>query len=362
MKNHKLAGSICALLLTALGVSTAAAQTATASILVTRPIYRFDGAHGSQLYRVDPSGQNLTTLVPVTYGVDFENPSWSPGGSSVVFEAVARETNGTYSGSQLYVVNRQGGSPRQLTTGDGQHSHPLWGPNGVIAFVTTKGHGQCLATVRGDGTDQHIVFCPPGEQGESWSIWVTLSRWTASGNGILLVASAPEGGLEPEKSYSDAWRVNVSTGAAVKLTAQVFDDNEGDLVIAPDGKHGVFGGGQMYAIDFTTNTLTPLSTYGTSLVYSPDGSKIAFLHYEPSIETSRIYIMRADGSNIHLAPAQTTNPDVYNPSISDWSADGSRLLFNQVGNNQWVRMIDLRNKTARNVTNGVAAERAWFHP
>jgi len=25
-------------------------------------------------------------------------------------------------------------------------------------------------------------------------------------------------------------------------------------------------------------------------------------------------------------------------------------------------MIDLRNKTARNVTNGVAAERAWFHP
>lgn len=362
MKNNKLAGSICALLLTALGATTAAAQTSTASILVTRPIYRFDGAHGSQLYRVQPSGQGLTTLVPVTYGVDIYDPSWSPGGSSVVFQAVARETNDAYSGAHLYVVNRQGGSPRQLTTGDGLQSHPSWGPKGVIAFVTSKGHGQCLATVRGDGTDQHIVFCPVGVPGESWSIRVTLSRWTASGNGILLVADAPEGGLEPEKSYSEVYRVNVSTGAAVKLTSQVFDESSNDLTIAPDGKHGVYSGGPMQAIDLTTNTLTPLSTDGLDPIYSPDGAKIAFLRYESDIKTWRIYIMRADGSNVHRAPAQTTNPDVYNNSISDWSADGTRLLFNQAGNNQWVRLIDLRNKTSRNVTNGVADERAWFHP
>ena len=355
MKNHKLAGSICALLLAAFGASTAAAQTSTASILVTRPIYRFDGAHGSQLYRVQPSGQDLTTLVPVTYGVDILNPSWSTGGSSVVFEA-------GYIGWQLYVVNRQGGAPRQLTTGDGEHSHPLWGPNGIIAFVTRKGHGQCLATVRGDGTDQHIVFCPVGVPGESWNIGVKVLRWTASGNGVLLAAQADEGGLEPEKWYSEIYRVNVSTGAAVKLTSQVFDGGERDLAITPDGKHGVYSGGPMQAIDLTTNTLTPLATDGLHQVYSPDGAKIAFLRYEADIKTWRIYIMRADGTNVHRAPAQTTNPDVYNNSISDWSPDGTRLLFNQIGNNQWVRMIDLRNKTSRNVTNGVASERAWFHP
>ena len=362
MKNHKLAGSICALLLTALGASTAAAQTSTASILVTRPIYRFDGAHGSQLYRVQPSGQGLTTLVPVTYGVDIANPSWSPGGSSVVFEMGARETNDRYSGAHLYVVNRQGGSPRQLTTGDGLQVSPWWGPKGVIAFVTQKGHGQCLATVRGDGTGQHIVFCPVGVPGESWSIWVHVLRWTASGNGVLLEAEANEGGLEPEKWYSEIYRVNVSTGAAVKLTSHVFDGGERDLAISPDRVHGVYSGAPMQAIDLTTDTLTPLPTDGLHQVYSPDGAKIAFLKYESDIQTWRIYIMRADGSNVHRAPAQTTRSDVYNDSISDWSADGSRLLFNQVGNNQWVRMIDLRNKTSRNVTNGVADERAWFHP
>ncbi|MGN2248127.1 hypothetical protein ACFWZ3_15710 [Frateuria sp. GZRR35] len=363
MKNHKLAGSICALLLTALGASTAVAQTSTASILVTRTIFRFDFTYGSQLYRVSPSGQDLTTLVPVNYGYDILASSWSPGGGSVVYELGRQGSNrGIYAETQLYVVDRQGGAARQITSDDSEHSDPLWGPNGLIAYVTTSGHGQCLATVRADGTNRHIVFCPHGESGESWSIAVKLSQWTASGNGILLVASAPEGGLEPEKNYTDAYRVNVSTGSAVKLTAQVFDDSEGDLVISPDRKHGVFAGGQMYLIDFNTNLLTPLSITGRDPVYSPDGSKIAFLHSDTLGGNVRIYIMRADGSNVHLAPAQTTNPDVYMPSISGWSSDGTRLLFNQVGNNQWVRRIDLRNKTSRNVTNGVAGKHAWFHP
>ena len=361
MKNHKLAGSICALLLTALGASTAAAQTSTASILVTRPIYRFDGAHGSQLYRVQPSGQNLTTLVPVTYGVDIQNPGWSPGGSSVVFEAFAREANDSYSGWQLYAVNRQGGSPRQLTTGNGEHSHPLWGPNGIIAFV----NGACLGAVRADGTQQHIVFCPPHESGQRTSYPLHLFQWTASGNGVLIEASGDEGGLEPELLFSTVYRVNVSTGFATKLAAQVFESGGGDLTIAPDGQHGVYGGSPMLALDFASNSVTPLPAGGANPTYSPDGSKIAFLHSnDPSNpdEHLRIYIMRADGSNVHPAPAQTTNPDVYIPSISTWSADGTRLLFNQVGNNQWVRMIDLRTKTSRNVTNGVAGQHAWFHP
>ena len=71
MKTNKLAGSICALLLTALGASSAFAQSSTASILFTRTLYRaVDGTHGSQLYRIKPSGSDLALLMPVTYGTD----------------------------------------------------------------------------------------------------------------------------------------------------------------------------------------------------------------------------------------------------------------------------------------------------
>ncbi|MGN2244269.1 TolB family protein [Frateuria sp. GZRR33] len=117
----------------------------------------------------------------------------------------------------------------------------------------------------------------------------------------------------------------------------------------------------MYTLDFVSNTRTPLSTFGGDPMYSPDGSKIAFLRGDTLGSNARVYLMRADGSNVHPAPAQT-NPDVSITAISDWSFDGTRLLFDQVGNNQWVRMIDLRDRTARNVTNGVADKHAWFHP
>ena len=363
MKNHKLAGSICALLLTVLGTSSAVAQTSTASILFARTVYRFDGQHGTQLYRVKPSGANVVTLAPVTYGYDILSRSWSPSGGSVVYELAKQLFQGLYSESQLYVVDRQGGSRRQITTGAGDmHQQALWGPNGTIAFVT----GNCLGTVHADGTQQHIVFCPPLEPGEGGRrTQLSLSQWTASGKSVLIVFGGDEGGLEPSMWYSSVYRVNVSTGAAVKLAAQVFDNSpERDLTIAPDGTHGVYSGNTvkpMEAIDFASNSLTPLPN-GWDPVYSQDGSKIAFLFSsEPEQAHQRVYIMRSDGSHVHLAPAQT-NPDVTITSISGWSPDGTRLLMNQEGNNQWVRMIDLRDKTARNVTNGVANRYAWFHP
>jgi len=357
MKNHKLAGSLCALLLTALGASSATAQTAGASILFTQTITRaIDGTHGTALYRVKPSGSNVALLAPVDYGFDVLGSSWSPSGASVVYELAKQgPQRNQYTESQLYVVDRQGGSPRQITTGAGMYEQPLWGPSGgIIAFSFQ----QCLGTVRADGTQQHIVFCPPHPSGTRGSIEVRLGGWTPSGNGILIEAAGDEGGLEPTMWYSSVYRVNVSTGAAVKLASQVFDNSYGrDLAISPDRKHGVYDGNPMLALDFASNTLTPLSTDGQDPVYSPDGAKIAFV----SGPDARIYVMRSDGSNIHRAPAQT-NPDVAILSIADWSYDGSRLLFNQVGNKRWVRMIDLRNKSARNVTEGVAYKHAWFHP
>ncbi|UGB44275.1 hypothetical protein LQ772_09675 [Frateuria edaphi] len=358
MKTNKLAGSICALLLTALGASSAVAQTSTASILFTRTMFRFDSAHGSELYRVQPSGQNVVTLAPVTYGFDIHGADWSPGGASVVYEKVQQASGDSAYNSQLYVVNRQGGSLHQVTTGDGRHSQPSWGPNGVIAFV----QGGCLATVRPDGTQQHVVFCPPHESGQHGGIVLTLFHWTPSGNGVLIEAAGDEGGLEPEIWYSTVYRVNVTTGSAVKLTSQVFNNShERYLAIAPDNQHGVYTGNPMEAVDFASNTRTTIQSQGMDPVYSPDGSKVAFRDTLTDYPHARIKIMRADGSNIHLAPTQV-NPDVTITSISDWSWDGTRLLVDQVGNNQWVRMIDLRNKTARNVTNGVADKHAWFHP
>lgn len=361
MKNHKLAGSICTLLLTALGATSAAAQTSSpVSILFNRTLYRaIDGTHGSALYRVKPSGLNMALLVPVTYGVDLHGDGWSPSGAAALYE--------TNQPSQLYVVDRQGANARPITTGSGVHTLASWGPSGLIAYVTSDNgpYVQCLGTVRADGTNQHIVFCPPREAGMARSIYLAKPRWSANGATVLVEAHADEGGLEPDDWYSNVYRVNVSTGAAVKVAGQVFigvGDGPLELAIAPDGKHGVYSGNPMYAVDFTTNTRRALSTYGSDLRYSPDGSRIAFLK-APFVAPyySNVYVMNADGSHVHKALAET-NPNVTYVSIADWSFDSTRLLVNQVGDDRWLQIIDLRSHTAANVTKGTADRDAWFHP
>lgn len=361
MKTNKLAGSICALLLTALGASSAAAQTSTASILFTRTITRaIDGAHGTQLYRVKPSGENVAVLVPVTYGADIYGASWSPGGSSVVYEAEAVQQGNPYYGSQLYVVNRQGSSPRKLTTGDRPHTAPLWGPNGIVAFVS----GGCLGTVHGDGTQEHIVFCPPKASGQRTMYPLSLFRWTPSGNGVLIEAAGDDGGLEPSIWFSTIYRVNVSTGSAVKLAAHMFENSyERKIDVAPDGQHAVYDGNPMQILDFATNTLTPLPSTGNDPLYSPDGRKIAFLRTETNHSPywTNVYVVHPDGSHLRVLTNASPNVLTYT-AIADWSSDSTRLLVDQVGNDRWLQIIDLRNNTLRNVANGIAGKHAWFHP
>ena len=360
MKTNKLAGSICALLLTALGATTAAAQTSTASILFTRTLYRaVDGTQGDQLYRVKPSGTNVALLAPVTYDYDILNSSWSPSGASAVYELARRGLQGTHDVSQLYVVNRQGGSPLQITTGTGTHTQPVWGPHGIIAYATTS----CLGTVRADGTQQHIVFCPPKEAGEERSYPLSLFRWTPSGKSVLIEATGDEGGLEPSMWFSTVYRVNVSTGAAVKLSAHVFQGEFLTLDIAPDNQHGVYGGNPMRVLDFASGTVTTLPTNGFDPLYSPDGRKIAFLMTQPNHSPyyTNVYVIHPDGS--HLRQLTNAVPDVLDyRAVADWSADSTRLLVNQVGDDRWLQIIDLRDNSLRNVTKGTADKHAWFHP
>ena len=365
MKTRQLTASICALLLSALSASSVVAQTSTASILFIRGVTQPGGDdYGIRLGRVQPSGEGVAWLTPLIYGVLFHGGGWSPAGSAVVYE---RSGEGA---SQLYVVNRQGGNMRQITTGPNSNTAASWGPNGIIAFINRDNEideitsRDCLGTVRPDGTQQHIVFCPPRPPGAENSRYVVLSQpqWSADGKCVYVVAGSSEGSLEPRMWFSDAYRVNVATGTAVRLTRQVFTGAlfvRYPLAISPDGTRGVYGGNPMHTIDFATNTLRPLSTSGDDPVFSKDGRKVAF-DRENSNGRRRVYVMNADGSHIRRALANPEPGSEYVPV--DWSFDSTRVLVNQFLGSEGVQIIDLRTHTARPVINDTVEDGAWFHP
>lgn len=359
--------SFLAFLVTA-GVAPVGAQSlpayTTASILFSRTNWRaIDSSHDAVLYRVKPAGGTVVPLTPVTYHVDYVGGRWSPGGGSIVYERAPQSGS---TPSQLFVVDRQGAAPRQITTGPS--TQPSWGPGATIAFVTAANGNVCLGAVRADGTHQRIAFCPPPQSGlRNYAVEMSTPQWTPNGKGVYVDVGAYEADLDP-RWVSRVYRVNLVTGTVTKMTEQYFGDLEsgGDaqtLAIAPDGKHGVYAdylGGPLQLIDFSTGTLKTLPIIGSSPVYSKDGSQIAFnqrMTTDPRY--NRVFVMNADGSNPHAVIASPDPEAEY--SVADWSPDDTRLLVNKVGNDRLLQIVTLATGATTTVTKGTADKGAWFH-
>ncbi|MEN3342083.1 MAG: hypothetical protein V7644_1487 [Actinomycetota bacterium] len=96
---------------------------------------------------------------------DFEDdsPAWSPDGGTVVFAGLRSERWDTELISRLYAVDADGGEPRQLTGDEASYERPSFSPDGArIAyhFVPEDGtyphHGQ-IGVMAADGSDAKLL-------------------------------------------------------------------------------------------------------------------------------------------------------------------------------------------------------------
>jgi Tol biopolymer transport system component len=345
--------SFIAFLTVALMAPAGAAQAAsTASILFSRTHAAPDGSSYTSLYRVKPSGQNIVPLTSAQSGINYQPGDWSPSGSAVVYERLRDDSPGR---SQLFVVDRQGGSPHRITTGSYRHQQPSWGPGGIIAYVSDRGnHNLCLSTVHADGQGQRDLFCPDIFDRPTEPMTLSTPRWTPSGNSVVFEAAAYEDDLDGDW-VSHVYRVNVTTGAVVQLTQQ-HRTEQSVLAVAPDAKQGIYfnhlASYPMSRVDFATGMQTTLM-YGRSPHYSRDSGKIAFDN------DGRIFVMNADGSDVHAAIAAPSANAAY--AVADWSWDGTRLLVNKVGDNRRMQIVDLATGATSTVTDGTAAQSGWYH-
>lgn len=252
------------------------------------------GDRASDLYLRRADG----TLVDLTGDTEGDNWGvWSPDGSGIAFQA-RRDGN-----TELYVMDADGGNPRNLSNDPAHDGLPVWSPDGErIAFFSSRG----------------------------------LSR--------------NERGL-PGHIYL----IGVDGRGLTRLTRTPLESTLGPSAWSPDGRHLLFtrlgdaGGSRVVRLDVETGREESLYESDAVLggaTFSPDGERIAA--YADDGSSARIVLLRPDDGVYRLEPLGPEGGRRYYPR---WSPDGDRILVTtQTAENGYdIESIDLAGGTVEKV-------------
>ena len=269
---------------------------------------------GAALVAVSTDGGEMRRL---TYGASaVRNPSWSPDGTSAVYE---RHEGGNW---QIYAADADGNNAVKLTSSAHDDILPVWSPDGSgILYFGGTGTTQ-LRVMGADGTGDRLVADNVQhykQRTAEWSPDGTRIAYTGSNDSAeetLFIVNADGTGRQELDSLLYEWAGNVSWSPDGQRLAY-----EGSKMI---------GGTQIIVLNLTDDTHTTLTTVNTNSqpVWSPDGMSIAYLHYDND-RWAHVYVRDADGTNAR----QVTNERVVagEPERSvkalKWSPDGSQVAY-----------------------------------
>ena len=345
------------------GASQAATSQHTgASVFERRQLDQDATLRSSSLWLASESGTRA--LTPNVAGTYDASASWSPHGTFIAFQRSVRSV-GTRVNSHVFVIDREGKQLRQVSHGLGNFLTPAWGPDTRIALIARRPGQDCLVMVDADGRHQRDLFCAPD------AARLARPQWSADGRTLYVSGGYYEGRLSPVW-HGQAWRVDATTGRATQL-ADVVMDEERELSISPDGRHGLFADivpNELTLIDFATGALQSVGT-GFAPRWSRDGRHVAFtgevyefnpglLYYNP------LYVMDANGSNLRRVTRARIDNLAY--IAADWSDDGTHVVANArtyadpslTITRYGLRWIDVANGTLQVLPAGYAETGTWF--
>lgn len=119
--------------------------------------------NGGDLVVADPDGGKVRLVYDGAGGRALSSPSWSPDGERIAFSA---EVDGL---GQIFVIDREGSAPVQLTSGTDQSDDPTWSPDGRwIAFTRGGDHTDVFAVTPDGSWELRLTDTDQDEYGPDW--------------------------------------------------------------------------------------------------------------------------------------------------------------------------------------------------
>lgn len=248
-------------------VAVPSGTRARRDILFAAPA-RGQSTNNGEIFRMDPDGTNRHRLTHNGAGVDDLDPEWSPDGERIVFLS---DRAGSY---DLYVMNADGSDLQRLTkTPERCEANPTWAPGGrSIVFDT-----YCLLT-----SEQSDLYSVSVEGGPVTNLTRNAgddfgARWSPDGTRIAFTSDRGGFGEEIYVMRPDGSRIE-------RVTFETGNDQ--DVAWAPDGGAIAFSSNRdgnsydVYVMDLSSSRvrrLTAGASAETSPTWSPDGRRLAFL-------------------------------------------------------------------------------------
>ena len=224
--------------------------------------------------------------------------SWSPDGKTIAF------TTNITGRMNLWLVPSAGGWPVQLTVSGNRQIQPSWSPDGRwIAFASDFG-----------GNEQWDLFVVSPDTGEVVNLTNTPD----------VAENSPQWAPDSKRI---AFGLKAKTAAAVEIAVLDVDSRKVTQVTRD----------------------TPASRTHSSILWSPDGKRLAYFEGDPGGRNGDTYLFDfASGAKTNVTEHQ--NFATYR--ATDWSKDGARLFMvvGQEAGSHNVGVMDLANKKIEMLT------------